>query len=66
MYHIVDLLSQRPILSALDIANTFGVTHQTAIRGLQRLVKMGILQKLDDRQRYQRFAALKILEIVQR
>lgn len=66
MHHIVGLLSQQPILSATDIANTFDVTHQTAIRALQRLTDMSILQKLDDRRRYQRFAALKILEIVQR
>ena len=65
MHHVVGHLAEHPILSAKDVADTFDVTHQTAIRTLQKLVDLDVLKKLDERQRHQRFVAYQILEVVQ-
>lgn len=66
VHHIVDLLAQRPIVSAQDICTRFGVSHQTAMRAIQRLIEMGILDKIDDRRRNQHFLARQIVDIFQR
>ncbi len=65
MYNIVELLLERPILSANDISTRLGVAHQTAMRTFQRLIDLGILQKTNTNQRNQRFFANQILEIIQ-
>lgn len=66
MFSVVALLFERPIITAQDVARRFGVSHQTAMRAIQRLVQMEIVHKMEDRPRNQRFFAGIILEIVQR
>lgn len=65
MYNIIDLLLERPILSANDVSTRLGVAHQTAMRTFQRLIDLGILQKVNPSQRNQRFFANQMLEILQ-
>lgn len=64
MYSVANLLLERPILSALDVMNRFGVTHQTAIHTLRRLVELDILREHTGRQRNQQFLAPTILSIL--
>lgn len=66
VHHVANLLLERPILSAQEVCEQFHVSHQTAMRAIQRLVDTGILQKVDDRQRNQRFLAQQIVTIIQR
>ncbi|MEZ4861955.1 MAG: Fic family protein [Caldilineaceae bacterium] len=65
MHHVANLLAERPILSAQDICTNFDVSHQTAMRAIQRLIEIGILAKIDDRRRNQHFLARQIVEIIQ-
>lgn len=66
VHHVADLLLERPILAAQDVCEQFQVSHQTAMRAIQRLVDAGILQKLNERQRNQRFIAHQVVGIIQR
>lgn len=66
MHNIVDFLAQRPILSAQDICTQFNVSHQTAMRAIQRLIEMEILDRIDERKRNQHFLARRIVDIFQR
>lgn len=65
MYHTVELLTQRPIVSAQDICSQFNVSHQTAMRAIQRLIEMDILDRIDNRRRNQHFLARQIVDIFQ-
>ncbi|MFN8490342.1 MAG: hypothetical protein U0350_22330 [Caldilineaceae bacterium] len=62
MYNIIELLLERPILSANDVNTRLGVAHQTAMRTFQRLIDLGILQKVNTSQRNQRFLLIKFLK----
>lgn len=42
MHRVAGLLSERPILSAQDICTQFNVSHQTAMRAIQKLIEVGI------------------------
>ena len=64
MYSVVDLLLERPILSAFDVTNRFGVTHQTAINSLRRLEEIGLLREYTGQKRNQRFMAPEIMDIL--
>jgi Fic family protein len=57
MVHIINLLSERPVLTAQDVMSRYNVSHQTAMRALQRLEAAGILHKTDERRRGQQFMA---------
>lgn len=64
MYSVVDLLLERPVLSALDLVNRFDITHQTAISTLRRLEELGLLQEYTGQKRNQRFIAPEIMSIL--
>ena len=64
MYSVVDLLLERPILSAFDVANRFDVTRQTAINSLRRLEKLGLLREYTGQKRNLRFMAPEIMDIL--
>ncbi len=66
MFSVVALLLERPIIAAQDISKSFEVSHQTAMRTLQRLVAMGIVHRMEERSRNQRFFAESIVGIIQR
>lgn len=63
MHSVVDLLLEQPILSAVDLVNRFGITHQTAMNTLRRLEELGFLEEYTGRQRSQQFLASAILNI---
>ncbi|MEM7134216.1 MAG: Fic family protein [Chloroflexota bacterium] len=65
MHRVADLLTERPILSAQDICTQFNVSHQTAMRVIQRLIDVGILERIDDRRRKQYFLARQIVDVAQ-
>ena len=66
MFSVLALLLERPIIAAHDISSGFSVSHQTAMRTIQRLVTLGILRKMEERPRNQRFFAEEIVAIIQR
>ena len=66
MFHVTSLLLERPIVTAQDVMARYAVSHQTAMRAIQRLEAAGVLQKVDERRRGQQFMANRIIEIVQR
>jgi Fic family protein len=66
MFHVTRLLLERPIVTAQDVMDRCAVSHQTAMRALQRLEALGIVQRMDERLRNQQFMASRIVEIVQR
>lgn len=66
MFHVTSLLLERPIVTAQDVMARYAVSHQTAMRAIQRLEAVGVLQKVDGRRRSQQFMANRIIEIVQR
>lgn len=66
MFHVTRLLLERPIVTAQDVMDRCAVSHQTAMRALQRLEALGILRKADERLRNQQFIADRIVEIIQR
>lgn len=66
LFQVTGLLLARPIVSAQDVIENFNVSHQTAMRALQRLESMGILQKVDERRRNQQFMAIGVVELIQR
>ena len=66
MFHVTSLLLEHPIVTAQDVMVRYAVSHQTAMRAIQRLEAAGVLQKVDERRRSQQFMANRIIEIVQR
>lgn len=66
MFALVNLLLEHPIVTAQDVMARCTVSHQTAMRAIQRLEAMGILHRVDERRRSQQFMARRIIEIVQR
>lgn len=64
MYGVIDLLLERPILSALDLVTRFDITHQTAMSTLRRLEEFGLLQEYTGQKRNQRFLAPEIMDIL--
>ena len=59
----VELLFNQPIISAGEIQKRFNVSHPTAMRALQRLVDMQILQEITGRERNRVYMAKEILRI---
>ena len=65
-FSVANLLFERPIVTAQDVMARFAISHQTAMRAIQRLEALGILRKVDQRRRNQQFLAERIVEIIQR
>jgi Fic family protein len=62
---IIDMLFERPSVSANDVANRFNVSHPAAMQALRRLVNKKILFEISGRRRNQLFLAKKIIRIVE-
>ncbi len=65
MHRVMNLLFERPILAANDIAERFEVTHPTAMQTLRRLESMDIVKEITGQQRNKRYIASEILAILQ-
>ena len=60
---LVDMLFETPVLSAEDIRTRFGVSHPAAMTAL-RLFRFRFLARDDRQDRYRRYVAEAIFEIV--
>ena len=63
---LVPELIGTPILSAPGVARTHGVTPQGAILALRRLEELGLVTRLGEGTRRVRFAAMDVMQILQR
>lgn len=65
MHRVMNLLFERPILSANDIVERFEVSHQTAMQTLRRLEALNLVEEITGQQRNRRYLAGEILAILQ-
>ena len=61
---LVDMLFETPVLSAEDIRTRFGVSHPAAMTALRRFSDLGFLREMTGKDRYRRYVAEAIFEIV--
>lgn len=64
MHSVVDLVLERPIISANDVVEKCEVSHPTAMRILRRLEELGILAEHTGKKRYQQFLATDIMDVL--
>jgi len=62
--HLIDELFFSPLLSPVEVAKRFKVSHQAAMQGLRKLERTGILQEITGRQRHRLYAASAVLDLL--
>lgn len=63
---LIDLLIERPVLTAVFVQRSFGASYQTAKNNIDKLVSNGILKEITGAKRNKIFIAEKVLEIINR
>jgi Fic family protein len=61
---LVDMLLEMPVLSAEDIRTRFNVSHPAAMNALRRFADLGFLREVTGKERYRRYVADAIFEIL--
>jgi DNA-binding MarR family transcriptional regulator len=62
---VVDALFESVALTANEVAEQFGVSHQAAMQAIRRLEKMGIVRETTGRKRDRVYAAPEILKALE-
>jgi Fic family protein len=61
---LADMLFESPVLSAEDVRKRFNVSHPAAMNALRRFSDLGFLREVTGKDRYRRYMADAIFEIV--
>jgi len=61
---LLDVLFETPVLSAADVQQRFHASHPTAMQALRRLTEMGFLREATGKDRYRRYIADAIFEVL--
>ena len=64
IYHLVDRLTEWPVISIAFVANTHNVTAMTATRMVNHLQEIGVLRELTGRSYGRVFGAVEVMRIV--
>jgi Fic family protein len=62
---LVELLAGNPFVTSAGVSERLGVARTTATRAIARLVELGILSAIDERQRNRAYCARELLDVLE-